>query len=1122
MNEFKTITKSIHRFISRYYLSELITGFILFFSLGFLYLFFTLFLEYFLWLSSTVRAFLVFLFFGVEVFLLVRFVAFPIFKLIGFRKGISTEDAAKIIGMHFPKVTDKLLNVLQLEKSNVQTDLVLASIYQKSKELQRIPFGKAVDFKKTLKYLKFAIVPILIWLVVLLSGNNKAFIASFNRVVNYNIAFIPPAPFYFSLESESLQVVQGESLYILLQAVGKELPKEVKIIFGKQSYYLQNIGNGKFSYTFHDVQKATSFFIRSSTVQSSVYNITVINTPAFNNISLKLKYAYYLDKKEETIQNAGNITVPEGTGITWSVATTRAEEVVFIEEKKRKSFKKNKDGYYGFFKKPINSMSYQIAVSNANLKEYETLQFSIAVVKDEFPKIAVQADTIFSKPVFADFVVQVSDDYGLEKLQVVYYKANNPADIITQVLPISKATIQSVFYQFPNEALLDRGVEYALFFEVYDNDGINGSKKAISDVFRYRQKTEEEMEDQLLKEQRGTIKDLELAFDKQQIQQEKFTKIQQELERKNSVNWDDKNKVEDYIKRQQKSKQMLQKQTDKLQSSLGEVEPKNNLLKNRKEVLKQRIEELKKTDKQNKLLAEIAELAKKLNKDGLVQKAKELAQQNKQQERSLERILELVKRFYIEQKTMQIANKLQILSKDQELIEKKGDTSLVDQEEIRKRFEEVKEQLEEVTKDNEKLKEPLDLPDVSEEEELITKELLVIEEKLKKKDRNKAKKGQKKSADKMQQMSSKLQSAMMEMEAESTEENMEDLRKILENLITFSFKQEVLMNKFGLISTTHPDFGKDIRGQDAIRTYFEHIDDSLYVLSMRLPKISLKIQEDVSVAHYNLEQSLENFSENRFNNGIANQRYVMTSANSLADYLSNLLNSMKNAAMKLGKGEGKSGGFSLPDIIKKQGELSDKMKEGSKKGEKGGEKKGEGAQGKKPGSSEASGKNGKSGNQKKSGGSSTQGMGENGDLNGALYEIYKEQSRLRQQLQEAISAASNGKLEGNSDVKNVLKTMEQLEKDILMFGFNNETIQKMQQLNYELLKLEKAALEQGEEQKRKSNTSKNKVQRNKIKALNFKSRFSNQIEILNRQSLPLQQNYKLKVREYFSESNKRE
>jgi hypothetical protein len=46
------------------------------------------------------------------------------------------------------------------------------------------------------------------------------------------------------------------------------------------------------------------------------------------------------------------------------------------------------------------------------------------------------------------------------------------------------------------------------------------------------------------------------------------------------------------------------------------------------------------------------------------------------------------------------------------------------------------------------------------------------------------------------------------------------------------------------------------------------------------------------------------------------------------------------------------------------------------------------------------------------------------------------------------------------------------------------------------------------------------AQRNELKALDFKKRFFNQIEILNRQSLPLQQNYKLKVREYFSDSKK--
>ncbi|MEN8879652.1 MAG: hypothetical protein ABF311_05715, partial [Polaribacter sp.] len=77
---------------------------------------------------------------------------------------------------------------------------------------------------------------------------------------------------------------------------------------------------------------------------------------------------------------------------------------------------------------------------------------------------------------------------------------------------------------------------------------------------------------------------------------------------------------------------------------------------------------------------------------------------------------------------------------------------------------------------------------------------------------------------------------------------------------------------------------------------------------------------------------------------------------------------------------------------------------------------------------------------------------------------------------------------------------------------------KMQNLNYELLKLDKAALEQGKDKKRKANTNKLESERNKARALKFKKQFYNQIEILNRQSLPLQQNYKKKVRAYFSDT----
>ena len=123
----------------------------------------------------------------------------------------------------------------------------------------------------------------------------------------------------------------------------------------------------------------------------------------------------------------------------------------------------------------------------------------------------------------------------------------------------------------------------------------------------------------------------------------------------------------------------------------------------------------------------------------------------------------------------------------------------------------------------------MELPDVEDEKEDIDSELNKSEENLSNNNSEEAKKNQKKSSKKMKEMSSKMQKEMMEMEGDSIEENMDDLRKILENVLTFSFKQEKLMNKFSETSTSHPDFGKDLKRQNELKTYFEHIDDSLYV-----------------------------------------------------------------------------------------------------------------------------------------------------------------------------------------------------------------------------------------------------------------------------------------------------
>jgi hypothetical protein len=199
---------------------------------------------------------------------------------------------------------------------------------------------------------------------------------------------------------------------------------------------------------------------------------------------------------------------------------------------------------------------------------------------------------------------------------------------------------------------------------------------------------------------------------------------------------------------------------------------------------------------------------------------------------------------------------------------------------------------------------------------------------------------------------------------------------------------------------------------------------------------------------------------------------------------------------KPGKGQG--AGKQLSDIIKKQEGLSEKMKDGMKPGEKPGDKPGDNP-GEKPGDGKKEG----------------QGQGENGEGQGSegnagkVLEILKEQQQLRDALQKSLEQQG---INGN----NVLNQMKDIEKQLINKGFKNETLHKMLNLKHELLKLENAIQQQGQDEKRKSNTSDDKFSNNASALPKQLQDYIKSIEILNRQSLPLHKNYDLKVKEYFN------
>ena len=1095
MNGYSNIQQKLKDFYKKYYINELIKGVILFTTLGLLYFLLILYLEFFLWLKPLARTFLFWAFISVEVYLIYRYILLPITLLVRVKKGISEAELSKIIGNHFPEVKDKLLNILQLKNGYLETELISASIEQKAKEIQPIPFRNAINLRANIRHVKYLAIPLIIGLVSLFTGNSKDLTNSFNRVVNYQVEYIPPASFQFILETKELQVIQGKSLTVLFSTQGEFVPEDAKIYYNRQEYYMQKKPNGVFAFMFTNVTEPIDFYAKANAVTSLNYRVNVVKTPTIQNITLDIDYPAYTRRKDEKINNRGNLLIPEGSEIEWGVSTNQTDNVDFIEKDKRTPFQMKDKDFFSLQKTISKNTNYQISTSNTALTDYEKLFYAIKVVKDEFPTIVVQSNIDSLEGREAQFAGQISDDYGLSKLEMVYYNEETTSVVKTVLFDLRKERIQTFFYQFPGDLKLESGIDYELFFRVFDNDGVNGKKKAISKKFNYRQKTEEEIEQEMLQEQRNIIQDLEQTIQNQKDQKKALEELKNEIQNKKDMNWNDKKKVDEFVKRQQQYKQMMESQTENLEETLQERKEDEPSMQENKSELQKRIEELKKLNKQQKLLDELQKMAEKLDKEDLVRKAKQLAQESKQQERSLERILELIKRFYVEEKSMQISNKLDDLSKEQDSLSKETNPALEKQKEIAKKFDQVNKEMDQLHEDNNKLKEPMEIPELEEEREETKDELENSEKEIEQQQNSRAKQNQKKASKQMKKMSQKIQAAMDAMQSNMIEENMEDLRKVLENLVTFSFQQEDLMNKFDQISVRHPDFGKNIKKQNEIKRYFEYIDDSLYVISMRVPQISAKIQTDLSNAHYNLDQSLENFAENRFDKGLSNQQYVMTSANNLSDFLSNLLDNMQNnMSMGKGKGKGKGNGggnsFSLPDIIEKQKGLSKALQKGMNKG-----KGKEGKSGKE--------KNGKNGGDEKS--------------NGELYQIYQQQQALKEQLQDAISKNQNG----SNSAKRALKKMEELENEILEKGFNQGTLQKMRQLEYQLLKLDKAAFEQGKEKKRKSTTNRLSLKKMKIESLNFKRWFFNQIEILNRQSLPLQEDYEKMVKNYFSNNGKK-
>lgn len=1044
----------LEEFIRKYYKNQLIRGAIFFAGAAISFFLLISLLEYFGHFNTTFRTILFYSFILFNAAILVKFILIPLLKLYKIGKRLDFEKASLIIGSHFSNIKDKLLNTLQLQKqfqNQFDNIFLAASIEQKTKELKPVKFTTAINLNKNLKYLKYAVGPFAVLVLIMIIA--PGFKETTTRLIQHDKHFAVPAPFEFLLVNKNLNAMQNEDLEIELKITGKTVPEEVYLVSDGSRFRMKKETIDGFKYKLINLQKTFNFHFESNNYSSEEYKVTVKQKPVLLDFFIKLQYPSYIKRADEKLENIGDITVPEGTKITW-VFNTKNVETLNLKSQNL-IYKATKDGNNRFIFSRIFKTSEIIKLSTSNKisESKDSVIFQINAIGDAYPQIDLKESTDSINGKIKYFAGNIKDDYGFTKLVFHYKFAYSPEETrklnelhSRTIAIIASQNVQNFFYEWEmTELNIKPGEKIEYYFEIWDNDGVNGPKATRTSNGIFAAPTIEQIEketDQSNKEIKDKIE--ETIKDTKDIEKE-LKKIEEKLTEKNNLNWEDKKQIEDLLKKheelQDRMKEIIEKnkEKDKKESEYKSIDSE---IKNKQDEIQKLMNELM-DDEMKKLMDELKDLLEKNKKDELKEKMDKFKFNDKELKKKMERALELLKQLELEKKMKETIEKLDQLSKEQEKQsedsknnKESSEELLKKQEELNKKFEDIKKELDAIKEKNEKLEKPNNLNDTKKSEESIDKEQKESKDELEKKQNKKASPHQKKAADEMEEMSEKMQNDMLQMQMQRQEEDYNTLRQILENLIHVSKDQENLMKEYKIVGGYNPKYVELSQEQKKLKDDTRIIEDSLFALSKRVVQIKSFINKEIGLVNENLEKTLEYIGQRNIPGIVNKQQYVMTSLNNLAlmlsDVLKNMQEQMKNAKPNPNcknpkKGKGKKP--SMTELREMQEKMNKEMGEMKKEG-------------KRPSSKQ-------------------------------LAEIAAKQAALRKKLQDLQKELEKeGEGDKLGDLKKTQELMDEVEKDIVNKNVTEETLKRQQEILTRLLEHERAEKQQEQEEKRTSNEGK--------------------------------------------------
>ena len=1116
MTNYNQLLHKIDAFIRKYYLNKVVRGSIWLAGVFIISYLFIVVLEYYSYFSVSTRTFLFYAFIISQLILTWFLIVRHLVNYLKLGHIIGYEKASEIIGNHFPEVKDKLLNTLQLKKQSDenpnQSALINASIDQRIAALKPIPFVSAIKISDNKKYLRYALLPLATVIVIAFAAPSILTDGS-ERFINHNRFFKKKAPFEFNIINKSLNGVQGDDFELVVKLSGDQIPEEIFLEDGINTFKLDKKDIINFSYQFKNIQQNKKFRLIAGEFSSDEYELVVKKKPVLLGFEVELIYPTYLNKQREKIKNPSDLTLPTGTIVKWVFNTEHVAAIDFKFNQRKVALKPLENNEFKHQERILRSGNYSVFLQNDDLKGKDSVGYQLQVIADEFPKIDLTEKPDSANANVIYFIGKASDDYGLSTLNF-HYQIQKTEDESRKgkafKVPVNfdKGKSQSNFFYLwqLKELGIKPGEEISYYFDVADNDGVVGPKHVRSATGVYKLASNEEAIKNIEENTQAIKQKMQSAIKQAEKIQLDAKKLNQDLMDQKSLGYEQKKQAEQLLDKQKKLEELIKEiQNDSKQNLFERKELDQNnekLLEKQKEI--QELFENVLDEKTKKLLENIQKLLDENSKELTQEQVQKLQADNKSLEKELDRILELYKKLEVEQKLNDAIEKLDDLAKKEEQLskesaDKKNDVKDLQQKQqnLEKEFSDLKKDLKETEDKNEQLEQPTDFKNPDEDQKNIQEEMDKAEESLKENKAQKAAPSQKSAAEKMQQMAQKMQQMQQSGEEEESKVNQQELRQILQNLLKSSFDQEKIITDLKSIDINDPRFVKIGQKQREIKDNLKMVEDSLFSLSKRVPQIESSVNKEIQTINQQLNDALVQLTERKVAEANRSQQFALTAVNNLALMLSEALQQLQNAmknAQSGGKGKPKPG---LAQLSQMQKELNKNMQKAREQmQQQGGQQQGQ------------KGEQGKQGQQ-----------AGNKQMSEQMAKMAQQQQMIRQALQEInnnLNKDGQGKL-GN--LEKIMKEMEQTETDLVNKRITQEALLRQQEIQTRLLEAENAEREREQDNQRESKAAKEFAPNYNLIMLEYQKLKAKEVEQIKTVPPSLNYFYKSKISDYFKRLN---